>query len=87
MNLKLKAKLEELNITTCEVHGRKCSSYLYLTPMHRHKRIDYKRRPELLWSLNQVVLACQNCHSELEPSREQTEAIFIKLRGPDEMLS
>ena len=83
MNLKLLAKLEELNITTCEVRLPGCTNYMYLTPAHRHKRIYYKNRPELLWDIHQVIVACQSCHAKIEHDKELTELIFNQLRGEE----
>jgi len=83
MNDRLKRELEELNITSCEVRLVGCLNNSFLTPAHRHKRIEYKKRPEMLWNINQVIVACQNCHKTIESNKELTELLFTKLRGED----
>jgi len=83
MNDSLKRKFEDLNITSCELKFKGCLNGLYLTPAHRHKRVDYKKRPEMLWNINQVIVACQNCHKTIESNKELTELLFTKLRGED----
>jgi len=87
MNLALKLELEKLNITSCEIRLKGCTNNLFLTPAHRHKRLAYKKKPSMLWNINQVVIACQNCHHYIESKKDLTELIFNKLRGKDDLLS
>jgi hypothetical protein len=70
-------------IHSCELQYEGCSHSLYLTPAHRHKRLWYKKRPELLWTFNQVIMACAGCHSKIEAIRELTEQEFMRLRGKE----
>ena len=37
----------------------------------------------MLWNINQVIVACQNCHKTIESNKELTELLFTKLRGED----
>jgi len=67
-------------IHSCEVRFKGCTHALYLTPAHREKRLFYRKRPELLWTFENVVMCCIPCHQKLEASRELTEEIFNKLR-------
>jgi len=76
----LMEEMIENGIHSCEVRFKGCTHALYLAPAHRRKRLWYKKRSELLWTFNEVIMACQNCHETLEASRELTEKTFEKLR-------
>lgn len=52
---------------------------------HRHSRVDYRKYPKLLSSVNQTLKACNPCHGWLDAHREEREALFLKLRGKDLM--
>lgn len=82
-NKKLKKMFEDLDVRWCEVSLENCLFSFYLQFAHRHKRIDYRQYPEYLYHHNQVVLACQSCHSKIENNRELTEKVFQRLRGDD----
>lgn len=68
------------NITHCEL----CSTTA-ITNAHRHKRVWYKNRSELLWDYNQVLFLCMTHHQWLDDrsqtSESEKEKIFIRLRG------
>jgi hypothetical protein len=76
----LMEKMLDNDIHSCELRLLGCTGALYLTPAHRHKRLWYKKRPELLWDFNQVIMACVNCHQKIESNQELTEEAFNKLR-------
>jgi len=77
---KLKIEYKNRGITTCEVGLEKCMRDFGLSFAHRHKRVYYYQRPELLGSFNETILACAYCHQEIEKDRELTEMVFKKLR-------
>jgi len=81
-----------MEITRCEVcpaldqiHARHqpCFDFQFISFAHRHKRVSYRRYPKLLYSYNQVVLACQNGHDAIEYDKELTGQVFHILRGDD----
>lgn len=74
-NAILKKKFLDLGITRCEI----CGSNFGLTYMHRQKKRYYNTVEEMS-DLNQVILACLNCHQSLEYDRKATEELFLKLR-------
>jgi hypothetical protein len=82
---KLKRIYVEKDITVCELKFENCWRDNGLSWAHRHKRIFYKSRPELLEDFNQTILACIECHQKIERSRELTKEMFIKLRGEEEL--
>jgi len=53
---------------------------------HRHERIDYRKCPELLSSVNQTLKACNPCHNYIDAHRKEREALFLYKRGPDIMI-
>ena len=53
---------------------------------HRHPRIGYRSRLEMLWSFNQVIRACLPSHEYLDNNTKIKEAVFFLLRGPDEFM-
>lgn len=69
----------------CEVRGAKCLHNQFLTPAHRHNRVAYKKKPEMLWSYSQVIVACVKCHEWIDANKKRKEEIFQKLRGEDEL--
>ena len=79
---KLKKIYLDKDIVNCELRFNGCWIDNGLSWAHRHKRIFYKGREDL-WSFNQTILACINCHMKLEVSRELTKKIFEKLRDPE----
>lgn len=82
-NRELKEKFGQTSIRSCEIRLDKCMGTFGLSFAHRHKRIWYRSRPELLSDMNQVVLACAYCHGVIEKDAEMTEKVFTKLRGED----
>lgn len=68
------------DILSCELMLDGCLGTAFTAFAHRHKRVWYKRKPELLVDFNQVILACQNCHDKIEHNKELTEEMFNKLR-------
>jgi hypothetical protein len=79
-NIELK-KIFQNYVYECEARLSGCMNY-QLTFAHRHKRYWYYDKPDqLLWDMNQVVLACINCHSKMEQNKKLTEEVFLKLRG------
>jgi len=85
INIKARKKIAEIardkDIRYCE----NCGGTFGLAPAHRHNRVWYRNRFELLWDYQQWVGLCQRCHGEIEGNREKTAAMFKKLR--DELLS
>jgi len=75
-NRKLKELYQEKGIDYCEI----CGSRFGLTFAHRHKRVWYYRKPELLWDFNQTLVLCLKCHMILEKSRPLTKHYFNILR-------
>ena len=69
-----------------------CGAKWPLTPAHRHERSWYKNRPELLWSLSQVIVLCTSaklhkgfggCHTYLDTHKDELETLFRKVRGEE----
>lgn len=97
INAKANKKLKKLwikkDIRYCEVGEvlfnligfENCHPDFLIQNAHRHKRVDYRAKPEMLYSINQVVRACQYCHDRIENDRQLTEKVFEILRGPDEL--
>ena len=73
---KLKVKFAEMGIDRCE----RCKSVFMLTPAHLHKRLWYKKYPELLWDYKQVICLCTPCHMLIEGDEEMTNQLFERLR-------
>lgn len=86
-NLKANKILKQLfldkGIDYCEIGLPRCVKTWTLANVHRHKRMWYKSNLELLYDFKQVVRGCTPCHETIENDKELTEAIFLKLRGPE----
>ena len=82
INKKLKILYSDLDLPACEIQKSKCW-HQFQGFAHRHKRIWYRSRPELLSSKNQTLKGCNQCHSEIEHDPVETERLFIKLRGKE----
>lgn len=82
-NRELKKLYEATDIRSCELRLCGCTGNYMLSYAHRHKRIFYYSKPELLWDFKQSVLACQNCHQIIEKNKNLTEEVFLKLRGEE----
>lgn len=67
-------------ITRCELRFPNCTASMFLGIAHRHKRHWYLGREGRLWSWNQTILACNNCHNVIEYNKEKTKEVFRKLR-------
>lgn len=74
-NKELKNKFRELGIEYCEV----CGSNQWLTFCHRQKRRHYGSAKELA-DIQEVLLACIQCHQRLEFDSDELEATFKRLR-------
>lgn len=79
-NRRLKEQYEELGILACELRFEGCYIDNFLTFAHKHKRVWYLSKPELLYSLDETLLACVKCHDKIEVSRVLTEKMFTVLR-------
>lgn len=75
----------EQGIYGCEIRLNKCLGNMFTGFAHRHKRVAYYKHPTYLGDFNQVVIACQNCHSKIESNKELTKEVFLKLRGEDNL--
>lgn len=53
---------------------------------HRKSRRYYRLHPNMLYSINQVVRACQMAHTFIDEHTSIREDVFVELRGKDEML-
>lgn len=80
---KLIKEYENKGIITCELKFENCWYDNTLAFAHRHKRRFYYSKPELLWTFNQTVLACNSCHGQIEYDSDLTEEIFNRLRGKE----
>lgn len=80
-NKTLKETFIEKGITRCE----KCGSTFVLTFAHRHKRIWYRSKPELLSDFNQVLLLCIHCHTSIEYHKDLSDAVFLEHRGEEKL--
>lgn len=85
INIEANKKLREIyadkGITRCEVGLEGCSGGLFCAFAHRHRRVFYKNRPELLSSFNQTIWSCSNCHSKIDSDKKLSEEVFQNLRG------
>jgi hypothetical protein len=80
-NLKANKSLnDKLPKEYCELRLNGCLVNWLLQYAHRHKRSWYKGDAELLSDINQVIVACQNCHEKIEHDEKLTEEVFNKLR-------
>jgi hypothetical protein len=50
---------------------------------HRHGRVWYRSKPELLGDISQVVRACMKAHEFIDNNTEVREQVFIRLRGEE----
>ncbi|MEA2113518.1 MAG: hypothetical protein U9P63_02575 [Patescibacteria group bacterium] len=77
---KLKIEYENRGITTCELRFKGCWRNNALGFHHRHKRLWYYSKPELLGDFDQTILCCNNCHQKIENDRELNRETFKRLR-------
>ncbi|GEM_PF-1883833 len=80
INKKIKELCEKYQIHSCELQLDGCKGSWELHPAHRRKRRWYLSHPELLYDMQNWVLACQHCHNRLEFNARLTEQSFIRLR-------
>lgn len=85
-------RAEALKLSTCELgpvliqYGINVCLYNFaMAPAHRHKRAWYKGDAEKLADVKQWVAACVDCHDAIEHSAELTEAVFMRLRGEENL--
>jgi len=87
LNVKANKKIDKIfiqkDIFFCEARLENCTGGMGLTRAHRHKRIWYRSQPEKLHDFKQVILCCLSCHQKIEKSAEETEELFMKLRGKE----
>jgi len=76
----LKQKYTERGTTSCEIRLPGCMPNFALSFAHKHKRVWYYSRPELLSSIKETLIACPNCHDKIEDNKKLTEEVFKKLR-------
>lgn len=79
-NKRLSKHWEDNGIETCEIRLKGCLINWLLQNVHRHKRVHYNGDVDRLSAPQEVLRGCQNCHEQLEISRELTEETFKKLR-------
>ena len=72
-------------IITCELNYPGCCWNQLLSFAHKHKRIYYKNREDLLVSFEETILACIPCHEQIEFDRTLTEKEFERLRDEDRL--
>jgi len=77
----LKQKYTERGTKSCEIRLPGCMPNFALSFAHKHKRLWYYSRPELLSSIKETLIACPNCHDEIEDNKKLTEEVFKKLRN------
>ena len=82
-NKKIAQIWRDKNIIECEIKLEGCLRNWLLQNVHRKKRIEYIKNPELLYNFNQVIRGCGNCHQKLENDKELTEQKFLELRGKE----
>lgn len=83
MNIEANKRLKIIfaDKTRCEIGLEGCLVNWLLQFAHRHKRSWYKGDVDKLSNIMQVVVACQNCHEQIEHDAELTEVTFKTLRG------
>jgi hypothetical protein len=75
----IKQRFQEEGIEHCELKLEGCMDWP-LQIVHRHKRVYYRDKPELLYAREETALGCQSCHDKIEDDRELTEEIFKRIR-------
>lgn len=82
-NRKLKKEYMNRGYTgqgVCEARLEGCQRTFGVGYAHKHKRVYYYSKPELLSSYNETILACTNCHNKMENYKELTLKLFKELR-------
>ncbi len=80
---KLKKIYLAKGITRCELKRGGCTPDNFLGFAHRHKRRWYYGQEEKLAEFNQTILACNNCHDQIEFNKDLTAQIFQSMRGDE----
>lgn len=80
-NRELRDFYYENETTTCELGFKNCQVNWTLAFAHRHNRVWYRSRPELLSDINQTILACQPCHAQMDDTPGLRKKKFAELRG------
>ena len=80
-NRKLKDNYAGSGITECEIQLDGCTYGFGLGFAHKHKRSWYYDKLELLSSIEETVIACSNCHAQMEVNAKLTKEVFKRLRG------
>ena len=80
-NREIRKQVAVRRIEKCEIGLEGCMPRFALCPAHRHKRIWYSGRYELLWHISQWLIGCPVCHNQIEGDKELTEEVFLRLRG------
>lgn len=87
-NLVARQKIAEIceyeQLTRCLLRFDVCTGEAN-DPAHRHPRVWYRRKPELLYDKKQWIEACRSCHYHLDNvlSAEESENVFMKIRGEE----
>jgi len=79
----LNKEYSKLELPPCEAGIPNLCWHQHHGYMHRHGRVWYRSRPELLHSVNQTLKGCNPCHDYLDAHRKDREALFMKRRGPE----
>lgn len=66
-----------------ELGFTKCLGRIFLGYAHRHNRVWYRSRKDLLSSYNQTLVACNECHNILDKKKDFREEVFQLLRGSE----
>lgn len=78
-------KFRDAEIDYCEIKFKGCLKNWLLQFCHKEKREWYRGKSGLLSDMKHVILGCQNCHEILDnrskTTKEESDAIFLKLRG------
>ena len=81
---KIKEYLAYNPIQYCEAGLTGCLHTLHLQIAHRRRRNDYYSGEHSLSDPNEWIVACQNCHAEIDKRTPEawdlTEEVFIRLR-------
>lgn len=83
-NKRLREMFDSRDIRFCELGLDGCDNFI-LQFCHRHKRLWYRDKPELLYCFKQVVIGCQSCHEKIEKDKSLTEKMFLLLRGQEDV--
>jgi hypothetical protein len=84
INLKANKKLKEIyaekGIKQCEIILKDCLSNWTLGFAHKHRRFWYYNHAGLD-SFEETIMACTNCHHQIDTNKVLLEETFLRLRG------